>query len=179
MLCRDIVTYAAGLPEGFAGSLQYICLDRRSAGPIESGLPRASRVLANGVPFRGLNGCILSNEYLDAFPVHQVVMADDGLREIYVGLEGDELVELTGELSDVGLAERLTGLGITLAEGQTAEVNLALDHRFQELSAALERGFVLTIDLWPHGQRPLRPGAAVPGNPGHLPATRPDRLATN
>lgn len=146
LLCRDINTYATGLPERFAQSLQYICLDRRPAAPVEHGSDRASRVLADGVPFRRLEGCVLSNEYMDAFPVHRVVMAGDGLKEIYVGLEDGELIELTGELSDSGLDGRLNRLGITLAEGQTAEINLALDRRFQDLSAALERGFVLTID---------------------------------
>ena len=146
LLCRDIVSYAALLPDGFASSLRYVCLDRRPAGPIESGLPRTSRVLAEGTPFRGLRGCVLSNEYLDAYPVHQVVMAGDGLKEVYVGLEDGKLVELTGEPSDPGLAGRLDGLGITLAEGQTAEINLGLDRWSRDVAAALDRGFVLTID---------------------------------
>ena len=146
LLCRDIITYASGLPERFAQSLQYICLDRRPATSVEHGLAGTSRVLADGVPFRGLQGCVLSNEYLDAFPVHRVVMAGDGLKELYVGLEDGELLELTGELSDPGLDGRLNRLGITLAKGQTAEINLALDRRFRDLSAALEMGFVLTID---------------------------------
>ena len=44
------------------------------------------------------------------------------------------------------LAARLAELGITLAEGQTAELNLALDDWAREIAAALESGFVLTID---------------------------------
>ena len=146
LLCRDIVAYAAGLLDGFAQSLRYICLDRRPTASLEHGLPGAGRVLADGVPFRGLQGCILSNEYMDAFPVHQVVMASDGLKEVYVGLADGNLVELPGDLSDPGLACRFDDLGVTLAEGQTAEINLALDQTFQYLSSALERGFVLTID---------------------------------
>ena len=146
LLCRDISSYATGLPQGFAASLDYICVDRRPANPVESGTPRTSRVLADGAPFRGLQGCVLSNEYLDAFPVHQVVMSGGCLKEVYVGLEGGDLVELTGEPSDPGLAGRLDELGITLAEGQTAEINLALDRWSHGIAAALERGFVLTID---------------------------------
>lgn len=146
LLCRDICSHAALLPDGFSDALKYICLDRRSAGTIESGLPGANRVLANGIPFRGLQGCVLSNECLDAFPVHQVVMAAGGLREVYVGLAGERLVEVTGKLSDPRLAGRLEGLGIILADGQTAEVNLALDAWSRDTAAALDRGFVLTID---------------------------------
>ena len=146
LLCRDICSYAAGLPDGFAAALRYVCLDRRAAGPVESGLPGTSRVLADGSPFKGLTGCVLSNEYLDAFPVHQVVMTGDGLKEVYVGLADDELVERHGELSQPGLAERLDDLGIELAPGQAAEINLALGPRFIEIAAALEKGFGLTID---------------------------------
>ncbi|MEC8910401.1 MAG: SAM-dependent methyltransferase, partial [Chloroflexota bacterium] len=87
-----------------------------------------------------------SNEYLDAFAVHQVNMTSNGLKEVYVGLEGDDLVEVTGELSDLALARRFTDLGAVLVEGQTAEVNLSLDEWAQDVSAALEHGFVLTID---------------------------------
>ena len=144
LLCRDLVTYSTRLPDGFAGSLRYICLDRGPA--IDHRPAPASRVLAGGVPFRGLRGCILSNEYLDASPVHQVVMASDGLKEIYVGLEGGNLVELSGEPSDPDLTGRLDGLGIALADGQSAEINLTLDRYSQDVAAALDRGFVLTID---------------------------------
>ena len=146
LLCRDIRAYATGLPDSFSAALQYVCLDRRSVGPVEPHMPRTSRVLADGLPFKGLTGCVLSNEYLDAFPVHQVVMTSNGLQEVYVGLAVDKLVELTGEPSEPGLASRLDDLGIELAPEQTAEINLALEPRFLEIAAALERGFVLTID---------------------------------
>jgi SAM-dependent MidA family methyltransferase len=146
LLCRDINVYAAGLPDEFAAALRYICLDRRLTESIETGSPRTTRVLSDGLPFKGLTGCILSNEYLDAFPVHQVVMTKDGLQEVYVGLDGEELVELTGELSEPRLAARLDDLGIEFVQGQTAEINLELDGWAQDIAAALERGFVLTID---------------------------------
>ena len=92
-----------------------------------------------------MRGCVLSNEYLDAFPVHQVVMSADGLKEVYVGLEDGKLVELTGELSDPSLDARLRSLGITLAECQTAEINLTLARCFQDVAAALGRGFLLHV----------------------------------
>jgi len=74
------------------------------------------------------------------------VMTADGLKEVYVGLDAEELVESTGEPSDPGLAGRLDDLGIELAPGQTAEINLALDRWAQSVASTLERGFVLTID---------------------------------
>ncbi len=146
LLCQDICSYAAGLPDEFDEALHYVCLDRRATFPVVSGTPGTSRVVADGLPFKGLTGCVLSNEYLDAFPVHQVVMTDNGLKEVHVGLSGDELVELHGEPSRPGLVGRLDDLGIGLVPGQTAEINLELEPRFVEIAAALERGFVLTID---------------------------------
>ena len=146
LLCQDICSYAVGLPNGFDEALRYVCLDRRAAFSVVSRTLGTSRVVADRLPFEGLTGCVLSNEYLDAFPVHQVVMTDDGLKEVHVGLSGGELVELHDEPSCPGLAERLDDLGIALAPGQTAEINLALEPRFVEISEALTRGFVLTID---------------------------------
>ena len=146
LLCRDIITYAKEIPSKFAGAIRYICLDRRTTETLETGLPNTGRVLSDGLPFKRLEGCILSNEYLDAFPVHQIVMTNDGLKEVYISLEDDDLVEITSDLSAPDLAERIKDLGISLIEGQTVEINLSLDTWAQDVSAALKRGFVLTID---------------------------------
>src|SRR5205085_6836642 len=37
-----------------------------------------------------IEGIVIANELLDAMPVHQVVMRDEGLREMYVEAVGDE-----------------------------------------------------------------------------------------
>ncbi len=146
LLCRDVTAYAKELPQEFAAALRYVCLDRRTPDPIEKGIPGTGRVMADGLPFQGIHGCILSNEYLDAFPVHQVTMTAGGLQEVFVSVEGEDLVEVLGEPSDTRLAGRLDDLGITLAEGQTAEINLELERWTHEVTGALERGYVLTID---------------------------------
>ena len=62
ILCRDIITYAKDIPGNFANAIRYICLDRRKPEACEAGLPHTGRVLANGLPFKQLEGCILSNE---------------------------------------------------------------------------------------------------------------------
>ena len=146
LLCRDIVSAASGLPDGFRRSLRYLCLDRRSETAHERGLPAVSRLAAAGLPLRGMIGCVLSNELLDAMPVHQVTVEQGRLREIYVVLDGEELATRTGAPSTPLLARHLDGLGVKLAEGQTAEVNLALDGWVATAAQALERGFVITID---------------------------------
>ena len=146
LLCRDVMTAAAGLPDGFSRNLRYVSLDRRNRGGYERGLPGASRLAASGLPLGGVVGCVLSNELLDAMPVHQVTVEQGRLREVYIALDGDVLVTHTGEPSTPLLAQRLAGLDIELAEGQTAEVNLALGDWVEAAAQSLERGFVLTID---------------------------------
>ena len=146
LLCRDILNFSKTLPDGFKDALRYLCVDLRASSGYEKGIASASRLVAESLPVRGVTGCILSNELLDAFPVHQVTMERGRLREALVTLEDGELTLTTGEPSTLALAETLDGLGITLAEGQTAEVNLGLAGWAAEVAAALDRGFVLTID---------------------------------
>ena len=154
-LCRDVCNAAANLPGRFAQSLRYLCLDRRPVAATSDDFPGA-QIVAADLPLRHLRGCIIANELLDAFPVHQVRVVDGRLREVYVGLAGGAaqdtahsappLVEVLDDLSSPALAARLEELGITLAEGQTAEVNLGLEPWAMSVGAALKSGFVLTID---------------------------------
>ena len=144
-LARDILAQSRRLPDGFADCLEYAGVDRRAAAGTQ--LPEEGfRALGPDVSLRGLTGCVLSNELLDSFPVHQVRWSRGKLREVYVSLEADELVEELGAPSTPGLAERLNGLGIQLEEGQTAEINLGLADWAQRAAQMLEAGFVLTID---------------------------------
>ena len=146
LLCRDITTYSGHLSEEFQASLRYVCLDRRLLAGEELGSSRTSRVAAAGIPLKGVNGCILSNEFLDALPVHQVRVDGGRLKEVYVALNEDNLVETLGEPSIPDLSDRLKDTSINLVEGQTAEINLGLDNWAEEVSTALDSGFVLTID---------------------------------
>ena len=160
LLCRDIVAYsnqvgarhAVPLLLEFQKSLRYVCIDRRTMAGVERDLPRdrqgplVDRLAAAGLPLRQVRGCFLSNEFLDAFPVHQVTVRQGQLREVYIAQEGEGLAEILGEPSTPALAARLESLGIALAEGQIAEINLGLDSWAEEVAAALKAGFVLTID---------------------------------
>ena len=146
LLCRDIVSAAAGLPEEFSRSLRFVCLDQRLDAGCDRGLPQVSRISSEGLPLRGVVGCILSNELLDAFPVHQVTMRAGQLREVYLELDGDSLVATTGQPSTPLLEQRLAGLGVVLEESQTAEINLAVEAWVEEAAQALTHGFVLAVD---------------------------------
>jgi SAM-dependent MidA family methyltransferase len=82
-----------------------------------------------------LTGCIFSNEFFDALPVHRVVRRNGVLRELYV----------TGEFREIegGLQEPLE---VPLAEGQLADICLDARRWVERIAAALERGYHLAID---------------------------------
>ena len=92
------------------------------------------------------SGCLYSNELIDALPVHRVVMAAEGLREIYVTARDGKFCEETGPLSTPALQEYFSELGIELQPGQQAEVNLAAGAWLTAAARALTKGFLLTID---------------------------------
>jgi SAM-dependent MidA family methyltransferase len=90
---------------------------------------------------------VFSNELFDAFPVHCVKMRGGLLRESFVGLDKDgTFVFVEGAPSTPRLAEHFERLGVTLEEGQAAEVNLEAGVWLARAAAALGRGFVVTVD---------------------------------
>jgi SAM-dependent MidA family methyltransferase len=91
-------------------------------------------------------GCIISNELFDAMPVHLVEMTDEGLKEVYVGAGAEGFKERLAAPSTPELAAYLSRFEVNLMRGQRAEINLAAPHWIASAGAALERGFVLTID---------------------------------
>lgn len=97
-------------------------------------------------PSGNFSGVVLANEFIDALPVHRVVARGGGLRELLVGWSGEGFVEVESELSDSRLAEWFDQRQITLAEGQRAEVNLAMLDWLDEIGRDLERGYVLLFD---------------------------------
>ena len=160
LLCRDLLTAAAFLPDGFADAVRYTVCDRRIPPGWEQGFANARRIPGNAIAgdtIRRLDsdaGCVISNELLDALPVHRVRMDGGRLRELYVSLAPDvadgyegPLIEIAGSPSTPQLQRRLDELGITLADGQTAEICPLLDDWAASVAGALPAsGFVITID---------------------------------
>ena len=105
------------------------------------------------------SGCLYSNELIDSFPVNLVEMTSAGLREVYVTATGDELGESLEKPATPELEKYLQRLGITLFEGQRAEINLAARSWLKMVARAVTRGFVMTIDYGYHAAElyaPLR-----------------------
>ncbi len=93
-----------------------------------------------------IQGCFLSNELVDAFPVHRVALHHGNLKEIYVTQQNGEFQEQWGELSDPKIHDYIRSMEISLEEGQKAEVNLRALDWMQKVGRCLKKGFVLTID---------------------------------
>ncbi len=95
----------------------------------------------------GLADLVIANEYLDALPVHRVILRDGVLREIYVGWTDGWFHEIIAEPSTPTLAAHLVADGVELREGQQAEVCLAAPRWIAEVAASLAPGgVVLVID---------------------------------
>ena len=100
---------------------------------------------------------ILSNELVDAFPVHIVEKKGDLLRELYVTIDQGHFAETFDESADASLIEYLEHFKIpwrTFPDGWRAEINLDA-HTWMQHSCQLllgsspkrkRRGFLLTID---------------------------------
>ncbi len=102
---------------------------------------------------RSIIGCFLSNELIDALPVHQVIVSGDKLQEIYVtaGDENNSFRETVGELSTDKLAHYWQLNNINLLNGKypakyRTEVNLAGLGWLEQVSKKLQRGYIISID---------------------------------
>jgi SAM-dependent MidA family methyltransferase len=117
---------------------------------------------------QGIVGCFFSNELLDAFPVHRIVKQAGRLQEIYVAIAPEDsagatpLVEICRDLSTKAIAEYLQALGVDLLapqyeEGYCTEVNLQAQTWMADVAAALQQGYVLTIDYGYNSARYYQP----------------------
>lgn len=93
----------------------------------------------------GITGCFLSNELLDSFPVHIVEM-DDELKEVYVSLKGEELIEIKKELSTLELSDYFRDFSIRLPSHYRTEINLRIKAWLKDIYTAFKEGFIITID---------------------------------
>jgi len=93
-------------------------------------------------------GVLFANELLDALPVHQVVMREDGLREVYVDVARDAAILRTfeGPPSTPALGAYLDRIGIALEPGWRVEINLRACEWIRTAARRLSRGFIIVID---------------------------------
>src|SRR5436190_14970192 len=93
-------------------------------------------------PFVGVH---LSNELLDAFPMHLVRSSGEAWHERYVDWQDGRFQFVDGAVSSPALSAALEKIGSRPA-GYETEINLEAPQWVSELAARIDRGFVLAID---------------------------------
>ncbi|MEX2247534.1 MAG: SAM-dependent methyltransferase [Dehalococcoidia bacterium] len=150
-LARDVLGWARDREPDFASALRYRIVEpiarlreRQRRRLEDAGFADATDWL-DALP-RGVSGCILSNELVDAFPVHRVAREGGELREVYVAWRDGGFADENGPVSDDHLRAYFDELDLLPGEGCLAEVNLDAVAWIQDVAAALTRGYVLTFD---------------------------------
>ena len=146
LLAKDINAYASHLDSSFKQALQYVAVERSVGAMSLDGNAAFQTISAAGLPFQKLTGCILSNELLDAFPVHCVARRNGRIREIYVTHKQGRFLEIEDDPSTSHIEARLAQERVDLEEGQRGEVCLELKPWIHQVANVLEHGFVLTVD---------------------------------
>ena len=155
-LCEDILHWAKEKAPSFYQNLHYTlietapCFLREQKKRLAEEEKEGKVFWMNPEEFeRGedlFEGCFLSNELVDAFPVHRVIFEGEGLREIHVTYQNGQFAEVRRDPSDPRIDSYFKWLGVTLLEDQKAEVNLRALDWISSLGRCLRRGFCLTID---------------------------------
>lgn len=137
-LAEGVRAWAASEAADFAAVLEYHATDVRSGQDslLPSEEPRAH--------------VLLSNELIDALPVHVVEVREGQLYEVYVTCENGHLREMLDEPSSLAVAHYLDNARVpwqTFPAGWRAELNLEALRWLEQTTRRLrDHGFVLTID---------------------------------
>lgn len=152
VLARDIIESARRAGPAFFDALRYGLVESspslRALGQQmldELDLPDGKALWLETMP-KEIVGCVLSNELIDAFPVHRVLVRNHRLNEVYVVWRDSAFVEEIGDPSTAEIAAYFERLGLFPGEGCYAEVNLEAPAWMGSVARALHRGFVLTFD---------------------------------
>lgn len=157
LLAAQILDYASRVYPDFFQSINYIIIETAPAMIIA----QQSKLIDLPVRWcewteisdRSIVGCFLSNELIDAFGVHQVVVVEDKLKEVYVTIGDKERVfnETIDELSTAKLNEywqlnQINLLSGKYPDGYRTEVNLAALEWLEQVFKKLQRGYIISID---------------------------------
>jgi len=149
-LCHDILHFIQKADPSLFKSLQYIIVEKSTRFATQQ-KERLQPLFPDQVRWEkhlpsGLTGVILSNELVDAFSVHRLVVHQGSLQEVHVDVEKDHFVERLLPLSTPALSDYLQKLGVEISKMVRIEVNLAALDWMREVGQALDQGYVLTID---------------------------------
>lgn len=144
LLCYDILQYLKAASKRY-DRLRY-CIIEKSAALRE----KQRRLLADKVSWYDtiesigeVTGCVISNELVDNFAVHRVVMQEH-LQEVFLDYQ-DGFVEVL-QPAGVPLMNYFQELDVQLPPGFRTEVNLEATEWIKAIGHTLKKGYVITID---------------------------------
>ncbi|HET7437306.1 MAG TPA: SAM-dependent methyltransferase, partial [Thermoanaerobaculia bacterium] len=88
---------------------------------------------------------VISNELFDAFPFARLVQRGDELHELWV-TERDGVLDWTEHEAAAPYLDYFAERGVTLQDGQFADVSLEWSAYYRDLARLVTRGLVVTID---------------------------------
>jgi SAM-dependent MidA family methyltransferase len=151
-LAADVLRYLRAAEPAVFAATRYVVQDVTLTGDAATARLEAAGVRGDKVEVAAslpaspqIDGVILSNELLDALPLHRVRRRDGRLYELLVGLEDGALVDVEAEPRP-DIVAHFEALGASPAEGCDAEVCLAAPSWLRRAAGALKRGYVLTLD---------------------------------
>jgi SAM-dependent MidA family methyltransferase len=158
LLAAQILDYSSRVYPEFFRSIDYLIIE------IAPAMISAQQARLKDLPVRwcdwaeiidrSIVGCFLSNELIDALPVHQVIVLEDKLQEIYVTIADDDSNVFT-ETIDYLSTDRLERywklnninlLSDRYSEDYRTEVNLAVLGWLEQVFKKLQRGYLISID---------------------------------
>jgi SAM-dependent MidA family methyltransferase len=170
ILAADILNYLSRCHPEFLKTINYIIIEKSSCLKAEQ-QQQLQRQLHSPLSIQwceledisndSITGCFFSNELIDALPVHQVIIQDHQLQEIYVEACRAQpspsypidvkFTESIGDLSTPQLKKYFQLIEIDLfspmySDGYHTEVNLTALEWMKTVAEKMHQGFILTID---------------------------------
>lgn len=156
ILASDILTYLEKKYPKFYQNLDYIIIEESEALIKEQKnyLKHINKITWSSwedISNNSVIGCIFSNELIDAFPVHQVIVQNNELKEVYISVKDNNIQEVIQELSTPKLLDYFQLINIDLTtqyypENYRTEVNLKALDWLKTVSNKIKKGYLITID---------------------------------
>ena len=143
-------TFRANYPEVFAATSYVIdevspATRRRASARLSEFAERVTFQRFDEIKDPASVGVVFSNELIDAFPVHRVIMRDGRLRELYVGSDENKFVWVERDPQQ-SVAEYCGRIELRLSEGQIAEINLEAEEFISRAAGLFAHGYLVTVD---------------------------------
>ncbi|AFZ46389.1 protein of unknown function DUF185 [Cyanobacterium stanieri PCC 7202] len=156
-LAKIILDYLAINNKDFYSHIQYLIIEKSTIlkEKQQQLLPSEKYPLQwakwDEIPSESIVGCFISNELIDAFPVHRIIKKEGKLQEIYVTVNHGKVTEKYGALSTQKINEYLTINNIDFnsplyPDNYQTEINLYAFDILEKIAQTLKQGYVLTVD---------------------------------